>query len=134
MAPNQHRAEQLVGQELFDPEDFVMALDAIRLGARDVLVTLEDGGFALVRGEPPRPPYRAVVPRLEPVSGVGAGDRVPRAVAHVPARRRRSEGGRSAWRRPEPSVLDVGAGRFDAAEARRLAAAVEVHELEAVSS
>jgi len=31
------------------------------------------------------------------------------------------------------SVLEVGAGRFDPAEARRLAAAVEVHELLHVS-
>jgi fructose-1-phosphate kinase PfkB-like protein len=31
------------------------------------------------------------------------------------------------------SVLEVGAGRFDPAEARRLASAVEVHQLEAVS-
>jgi hypothetical protein len=30
-------------------------------------------------------------------------------------------------------VLDVGAGRFDPAEARRLAAAVELHELQPVS-
>ena len=33
---------------------------------------------------------------------------------------------------PGASVLDVGAGRFDPAEAKRLAAAVEIHELEPV--
>ncbi len=75
VSPNQHEAEQLVGQELFDEEDFVMALDAIaELGARNVLVTLEDGAFALVREDRRVRRYRAVVPRLEPVSVVGAGD------------------------------------------------------------
>ena len=75
VAPNQHEAEQLVGQELFDEDDFVMALDAIaELGARNVLVTVESGCFALVREERRVKRYRAVVPRLEPVSDVGAGD------------------------------------------------------------
>ena len=75
VSPNQHEAEQLVGQELFDEEDFVMALDAIaELGARNVLVTLEDGAFALIREDRRVRRYRAVVPRLEPVSVVGAGD------------------------------------------------------------
>ena len=50
VSPNQHEAEQLVGQELFDDEDFLMALDTIaEMGARNVHSTLENGCFALVR-------------------------------------------------------------------------------------
>jgi fructose-1-phosphate kinase PfkB-like protein len=135
VAPNQHEAEQLVGQELFDTDDFVMALDAIaELGARNVLVTLEDGGFVLVREDRRVRRYRAAVPRLEPVSRVGAGDAL---LAQWLTSRLEGmaadEALRLAAATGAASVLAVGAGRFDAAEARRLAAGVEVHELEAVS-
>ncbi|HEX2302410.1 MAG TPA: PfkB family carbohydrate kinase, partial [Gaiella sp.] len=135
VAPNQHEAEQLVGQELFDDEDFVMALDAIaELGARNVLVTLDDGAFALIREDRRVRRYRAVVPHLEPVSVVGAGDaflaqwltcRLDGVEVEESLRLATSAGA--------ASVLEVGAGRFDPAQARRLAAAVEVHELQAVS-
>ena len=41
VSPNQREAEQLVGQELEDDDDFQMALDAIaEMGARNVLITL----------------------------------------------------------------------------------------------
>ncbi len=100
VSPNQHEAEQLVGQELFDEEDFVMALDAIaELGARNVLVTLEDGAFALIREDRQGAP----VPRGRAAAGAGVGrggrGRVPGAVAHVPSRRRRGRGGPASRRR-----------------------------------
>ena len=135
VSPNQHEAEQLVGQELFDDEDFLMALDAIaELGARNVHITLEDGCFALVREERQVKRYRAVVPRLESVSVVGAGDALlaqwlTSTIEGVGT----DEALRLAAAAGAASVLEVGAGRFDPAEARRLAAAVEVHQLEAVS-
>jgi len=44
VSPNQREAEHVVGQELEDEEDFLMALDAIaELGARNVHITLEEG-------------------------------------------------------------------------------------------
>ena len=50
VSPNQGEAEQLVGQELEDDADFLMALDAIaEMGARNVVITLENGCFALLR-------------------------------------------------------------------------------------
>ena len=134
VSPNQHEAEQLVGQELFDDEDFLMALDAIaELGARNVHITLEDGCFALVREERQVKRYRAVVPRLESVSVVGAGDALlaqwlTSTIEGVGT----DEALRLAAAAGAASVLEVGAGRFDPAEARRLAAAVEVHQLQAV--
>src|SRR3954452_16741344 len=52
VTPNQHEAEQLVGQELEEDDDFVMALETIsEMGARNVHITLETGCFALVREE-----------------------------------------------------------------------------------
>jgi 1-phosphofructokinase family hexose kinase len=135
VSPNQHEAEQLVGQELFDDEDFVMALDAIaELGARNVIVTLESGCFASIREDRQVRRYRAVVPHLDPVSVVGAGDAflaqwLTATLDGVAA----DEALRLAVATGAASVLDVGAGRFEPAEARRLAAGVDVHALQAVS-
>ena len=136
VSPNQHEAEQLVGQELNDEEDFVMALETIaEQGARNVLVTLESGCFALVREDRQVRRYRVDVPRLEPVSVVGAGDAfLAQWLASVlDSSASAEEALRSAVATGAASVLDVGAGRFDPSEARRLAAAVEVRELQAVS-
>jgi 1-phosphofructokinase family hexose kinase len=131
VSPNQHEAEQLVGQELFDEEDFLMALDTIaELGARNVHITVEDGCFALVREERLVRRYRAVTPRLEPVSVVGAGDAFLAQWLNAVLDGASSEDAlRLASAAGAASVLDVGAGRFDPAEARRLLRAVEVHEL-----
>jgi len=131
VSPNQHEAEQLVGQELFDEEDFLMALDTIaEMGARNVHITLENGCFALVREERQVRRYRAVTPRLEPVSVVGAGDAFLAQWLNAVLDDASAEDAlRLASAAGAASVLDVGAGRFDPAEARRLLRAVEVHEL-----
>ena len=137
VSPNQHEAEQLVGQELFDEEDFLMALDTIaELGARNVHITVEDGCFALVREERLVRRYRAVTPRLEPVSVVGAGDAfLAQWLASVLDSGAASveDSLRLAVAAGAASVLEVGAGRFDPVEVRRLAAGIEVHELQPVS-
>ncbi len=132
VSPNQHEAEQLVGQELFDDDDFLMALDAIaELGARNVHITLDNGCFALTREERQVRRYRAVTPRLEPVSVVGAGDALlAQWVASVLDGQPAEDALRLAAAAGAASVLEVGAGRFDPAEAKRLAAAVEVYELQ----
>jgi tagatose 6-phosphate kinase len=132
VSPNQREAEQLVGQELFDEEDFLMALDTIaEMGARNAHITLDNGCFALVREERQVRRYRAVTPRLEPVSVVGAGDALlaqwlNAVLDDTPP----EEALRLAAAAGAASVLEVGAGRFDPAEARRLLPAVEVHELQ----
>ena len=135
VSPNQHEAEQLVGQELFDDDDFLMALDAIaELGARNVHITLENGCFALTREERRVRRYRATTPRLEPVSVVGAGDALlAQWLTAILDGQSSEEALRLAAAAGAASVLEVGAGRFDPAEARRLAAAVEVYELQHVS-
>jgi 1-phosphofructokinase family hexose kinase len=50
VSPNQGEAEDLVGQELADENDFSFALEEIsELGARNVLITQESGCYALLR-------------------------------------------------------------------------------------
>ena len=135
VSPNQHEAEQLVGQELFDDDDFLMALDSIaELGARNVHITLETGCFALIREERNVRRYRAVTPRLDAISVVGAGDALlAQWLAAALDGQATEDALRLAAAAGAVSVLEVGAGRFDPTEARRVAAAVEVYELEHAS-
>ena len=108
-----------------------MALDTIaEMGARNVHITLENGCFALVREERQVRRYRAVTPRLEPVSVVGAGDAfLAQWLTAVLDDASAEDALRLASAAGAASVLEVGGGRFDPAEARRLLPAVEVHEL-----
>ena len=63
VSPNQREAEHVVGQELEDEEDFLMALDTIaELGARNVHITLESGCYALFREDRQVRRYRANAP------------------------------------------------------------------------
>ena len=132
VSPNQREAEQLVGQEFEEDEDFLMALDSIaELGARNVHITTDDGCFALMREDRQVRRYRAVGPRVEePVSTVGAGDvLLAQFIAERLEGRPPIEALRLAVAAGAASVLEVGAGRFDPREAGRLAGVVEVEEL-----
>jgi 1-phosphofructokinase/tagatose 6-phosphate kinase len=136
VSPNQQEAEALVGQEFHDEEDFVLALDGIAdRGARNVLITTDGGCYALLREERTVHRYRVEAPRLEPVSGVGAGDTLLAAfVAAWGARRGHEEALREAVAAGAASVLELGAGRFDPREAVRLQAGVRVTELAEVTA
>jgi 1-phosphofructokinase/tagatose 6-phosphate kinase len=135
VSPNQWEAEGVVGQELEDEDDFLMALETIaERGARNVLITLETGCFALVREGRRVRRYRAIAPQVEPVSAVGSGDvLLAQWIALVLDRRPAEEALRLAVGAGAASTADIGAGRFDPREAARLAAAVEIRELHAVS-
>jgi 1-phosphofructokinase family hexose kinase len=135
VSPNQEEAEGLVGQELSDDEDFLMALETIaELGARSVLISQESGCFALVREDRRRRRFRAVAPTLEAVSAVGAGDVLLAGfLAARFAERPLEEALRAAVAVASASTLEIGAGRFEAREASRLQGAVQVHELEAAA-
>ena len=135
VSPNQHEAEQLVGQEFEDDDDFVMALDTIaEMGARNVHITMESGCFALVREERQVRRYRARAPRLEPVSVPGAVDvLLARWLVAQEEGRPAEESLRLAVGAGSASVLEVGAGRFDPREAARLAPLIEVDELQPVA-
>jgi 1-phosphofructokinase family hexose kinase len=132
VSPNQREAEGIVGQELEDEDDFLMALDALaELGARNVHITLDQGCFALVREDRQVRRYRATAPQLEAVSTVGAGDvLLAQWIASLGEGRPAEEALQAAVAAAAASCLEVGAGRFDPRGAARLSALVEVAQLQ----
>jgi 1-phosphofructokinase/tagatose 6-phosphate kinase len=136
VSPNQRVAEQLVVQELEDDDDFLMALDAIaEMGARNVLITLENGCFALIRFGKKTRRMRAFAPHVEPVSGVGSGDvLLAQFLAAIVEERSPDHALRLAVAAGAASVREVGAGRFNASLAATLAADTELAELHPVRS
>jgi fructose-1-phosphate kinase PfkB-like protein len=136
VSPNQREAEQLVGQELEDDDDFLMALDAIaEMGARNVLITLENGCFALMRFGRKTRRLRAFAPHVEPVSGVGSGDvLLAQFLAAVGDERSPDDGIRAAVAAGAASVRAVGAGRFDPSLAATFSDDIELAELHPVRS
>jgi 1-phosphofructokinase family hexose kinase len=136
VSPNQHEAEGLVGQELNDEADFLMALDVIfEQGARGVLITHATGAYGLTREERRARRFHATAPSIEPVSAVGSGNVL--VAAFLSARlegRTFEEALRVAVGAGAASTLEVGAGRFDPREAGRLAQHVHLAELEPVES
>jgi 1-phosphofructokinase family hexose kinase len=135
VSPNEREAEGLVGQEFHDDDDFLAGLDSIaELGARNVLITRESGCWALLRSEREPRRYRALAPRVDPISAVGSGDVL--LAGFVAARleqRTEEEALRSAVAAGAASTLELGAGRFEEREAGRLVAGVEVAQLEPVA-
>jgi 1-phosphofructokinase/tagatose 6-phosphate kinase len=136
VTPNQREAEGLVGQEFRDDEDYLMAVDRIAdMGARNVLITSELRCFGLFREERKRLRLRAVAPQIEPVSAVGSGDVLLAAfLAARVAERPLDEALGAAVAAGAASTLELGAGRFEPREANRLQHAVDVRELEPVTS
>jgi 1-phosphofructokinase family hexose kinase len=80
VTPNVLEAEELVGHEFNEPEDHVIAVrEMLELGAREAVMTMPDGCYAMLRPEEPHgapPLYRVRVPpgRIEPRATVGSGD------------------------------------------------------------
>jgi 1-phosphofructokinase/tagatose 6-phosphate kinase len=75
VSPNVLEAEELVGHEFNDDEDRTIAVrELCSLGAREAIMTTDDGCFAqvLVDGAPRL--LRARIERQEPVATVGSGD------------------------------------------------------------
>jgi 1-phosphofructokinase/tagatose 6-phosphate kinase len=134
VAPNQQEAEALVGHEFVDEEDLAAGLDEIaELGARNVLVTLPTGCYALLREDRTELRVRAVAPQVEAVSTVGAGDTL--LAGFLAARlggKSFEEAVRSAVAAGAASVLEAGPGRFDPREANRLTSLVQLERLEHV--
>lgn len=136
VSPNQSEAEALVGQEFHDDEDFRVGLETLaEMGPRNVLITTEFGCVALLREDRDARRFRAVAPRVEPVSAVGSGDVLLAGfLAARHAGRTHEESLRSAVAAGVASTLEVGAGRFDSRQAGRLQAGVELSELEPVQA
>ena len=132
VSPNQREAEDLIGQELSEEQDFVLALEQIAdLGARNVLITHENGCFALLREDRSPRLLKAVAPPLEPVAPVGGGDVLLSGFLAARSEGRQAEEAlRDAVAAGSASTLEVGAGRFDPREAARLAHEVQVVTLQ----
>jgi len=136
VSPNQREAEHVVGQELEDEEDFLMALDSIaELGARNVHITLDSGCFGLFREERQVRRYHALAPVLEPVSVVGAGDvLLAQFLVAQLGGKTAEEALRIAVAAGAASTLEVGAGRFEPRDIGRLTARVELQELQPLTA
>jgi 1-phosphofructokinase family hexose kinase len=136
VSPNQREAELLVGQEFHEDEDFVLALDTIaEMGARNVLLSHENGCYGLFREERRVTRLRAVAPDVDAVSAVGGGDVLLAAFLAARAEERSAEEAlRAAVAAGTASTLEVGAGRLDPRTAARLAAQVDVEGLEPVAA
>jgi 1-phosphofructokinase family hexose kinase len=136
VSPNQREAEALVGQEFYELQDFALALEHIaELGARNIVVTNEGGCVARLREGRKVHRYRAVAPRVEPVSAVGAGDVLLAALIAAQLEGRSPEDAlREAVAAGAVSTQELGAGRFDPREATRLGPEIELSDLEAVTS
>ena len=75
VSPNAAEAEELVGHEFSDEDDRAAALRSIAgMGARDAVITTEDGCVALVGEGAGRRLLRARIQAREVVSRIGAGD------------------------------------------------------------
>ncbi len=135
VSPNEPEAEGLVGQEFHDDDDFLAGLEAIaELGARNVLITRESGCWALLRSEREPRRYRALAPRMDPVSAVGSGDVL--LAGFVAARleeRSDEEALRAAVAAGAASTMQLGAGRFELRDAGQMVAGVNVAGLEPVA-
>jgi 1-phosphofructokinase/tagatose 6-phosphate kinase len=134
VSPNQREAEALVGQELSEEQDFILALDEIAdLGARNVLITQESGCYALLRQNRHKVRFHAATERVDPVSPVGTGDVLLAGfVAALEAERSPEEALRSAVAAGTASTRELVAGRFDPRTAGRLVSRVTVQALEPV--
>jgi 1-phosphofructokinase family hexose kinase len=134
VSPNQQEAEALVGHEFVDEEDLAAGLDEIaELGARNVIITLPTGCYALLREDRAAVRVRAVAPQMEAVSTVGAGDTLLAGfLAARVAGKSFEEAVRAAVAAGAASVLEAGAGRFDPREASRLTSLVQLERIEHV--
>ena len=136
VTPNEREAEGLVGQEFHDPQDFVQALEHVSdLGARNVLITVSTGCYALLREDREVERFYAAVPQVATVSPAGSGDVL---LAGFIAARLDDHSPEEALRRAvaagAAAVQEVGAGRFEPRELTRLADGVKVEKLEPVPS
>jgi 1-phosphofructokinase family hexose kinase len=132
VTPNEIEAEGLVGHEFADEDDRRRALgEMVEMGAREAMMTLDDGCLAVLGDGTDRSLYRATLEPLEPVSSVGSGDAF--LAGFVAAR----YGGRDPDRCLRfavacgaESTQHFGAGQLDQRDVERLVSDVQVETLE----
>jgi 1-phosphofructokinase/tagatose 6-phosphate kinase len=132
ISPNAIEAEELVGHEFPDEQDQINGLYGLcELGAREAIITHEEGCYALVGRNHERALYSVSSERLDPVSAVGAGDVF--LAGYLAARytgRNFDDALRFAVACGAESTQHFGAGVLDAREVERIASEVTVTRLE----
>jgi 1-phosphofructokinase/tagatose 6-phosphate kinase len=132
VAPNLLEAEEAVGHEFEDPEQLSLGLAGlIEMGAGEAIITRGNGCVAIVGEGSERRRYEVEIEALEPVAAVGSGDAF---LAGYVAARYEGASPRECLARGvacgAQSTQHFGAGALDPREVERLAAPVEVRELE----
>ena len=132
VSPNVLEAEELVGHEFNDDEDRLIAVREMgELGAREAIMTSDDGCFAKVAEEGGAQLYRLRVEPLEAYSAVGSGDAF--LAGYVAARytgRPPAECLRFGVACGAESTQHIGAGVIDPREAERLESEIAVEPVE----
>jgi 1-phosphofructokinase family hexose kinase len=132
VTPNEPEAEELVGQEFADRDDYVHGLsELVRLGAGEAAITRADGCLAVVGQGPERRVLEVRTKPLEAVSTVGSGDAflagyVAALYDGLPAEECLAYGVACG----AESTQHFGAGTVDRHRVERLLDEVEVHHLE----
>lgn len=132
VTPNEREAEELVGQEFGDRDEFVHGLSELtRLGAREAAITRPDGCVAVVGEGAGRRVLEVRTRSLEPVSTVGSGDAflAGYAAALYDGREPRDCLAHAVACGAE-STQHFGAGTVDRNQVERLLGEVELQELE----
>jgi fructose-1-phosphate kinase PfkB-like protein len=131
VAPNVIEAEEAVGHEFNDTDDFALGLESlIEMGAGEAIITAPTGCVAIVGAGSERRRYEARIEPLEPVSTVGSGDCF--LAGYVAARydgaspRECLAFGVACG---AESTQHFGAGTLDRREVERLLPSVEISEL-----
>jgi 1-phosphofructokinase family hexose kinase len=132
VSPNVLEAEELVGHEFNDDADRLIAVrEMTELGAREAIMTADDGCFAMVHEEGGSQLYRLRVDPLETYSAVGSGDAF--LAGYVAARysgRPPSECLRFGVACGAESTQHIGAGVIDPREAERLESEIALEAVE----
>ncbi len=132
VTPNEREAEELVGQEFSDGEDFVHGLtELVRLGAGEATITRPDGCVAVVGEGTERRVVEVLTKPLEAVSTVGSGDAfLAGYAAGIYDGREPTECLAYGVACGAESTQHFGAGTVDRRRVERLLDEVEVRDLE----
>jgi 1-phosphofructokinase/tagatose 6-phosphate kinase len=132
VAPNVGEAEEVVGHEFNDADDFALGLTGLlEMGAGEAIITTGSGCIAIVGEGSDRQRYEARIEQLEPVAAVGSGDAF---LAGYVAARYEGRSPRECLAHGvacgAQSTQHFGAGSLDRQEVERLLPRVEVRELD----
>ncbi len=131
VAPNVEEAEEAVGHEFNDIDDYELGLSGlVEMGAGEAIITSETGCVAIVGEGADRRRYEARIEQLEPVTTVGSGDCF---LAGYVAARYEGASPRECLAFGvacgAESTQHFGAGTLDRREVERLLPSVQISEL-----